>query len=131
MPSYKQIHFLIWMEQVNNELKQFIVNYCKSYRISEIDEDNINLETSLDLDLGIYDIEIDLFLGEFAEAFHIDNSKFSWYKYGYPTGSIGVTLLKTMFGYKSAWVKKMARRIYKPRFSVYHLQQALQTGRLV
>ena len=119
------------MEQVDDELKEFIINYCRSYRISKIDEDNINLETSLDLDLGIYDIEIDLFLGEFADTFHIDNSKFSWYKYGYPTGSLGVNMLKMVFGYKSAWVKKMAKRIYKPRFSVYHLQEALRTGRLV
>lgn len=119
------------MEQVDAESKQFIVDYCRTYKITQIDEDNIGLDTSLDLDLNIYDIELDLFLAEFAEAFNVDNSKFSWYKYGYPSGSFWVDLLKRFFGYKSTWVKKFARRIYQPKFNVYHLQSALRSGKLV
>lgn len=119
------------IQQVDKELRQFIVDYCHSYKIGDIDEDSINLETSLDLDLDIYDIEIDLFLTEFAETFGIDRSRFSWYKYGYPKGSAGVSILKKLFGYRSPWVRKVAQRMYKPRFKVLHLQQALRSGRLL
>lgn len=122
---------LIQMEEINPQLKEFIVNYCSKYKIRKVDPCTLSLDTSIDLDLDIVDIEIDLFLAEFAEAFRIDQSKFTWYKYGYPTGSASVKVIRTVFGYKAQWVKKLSNRIYKPRFRVSNLQDAVTSGKLV
>ena len=119
------------MEEVLPQLKEFIVDYCTRYKIQQVDAGSLCLDTSVDLDLDIFDIEIDLFLAEFAEAFRVDNSKFTWYKYGYPTGSTGVKVIKTVFGYRSPWVKRLSHRIYKPKFRVRNLQEAVKTGRLL
>src|ERR1700710_2181564 len=119
------------MEDIHPQLKDFIVDYCTRYKIREVDPCTLNLDTSIDLDLDIVDIEMDLFLAEFAEEFKIDQSKFSWYKYGYPTGSASVNVIKAVFGYKSPWVKRLSRRIYKPKFRVRNLQDAVKTGKLV
>lgn len=119
------------MEEINPQLKAFIVDYCDKYKITRIDPESLCLETSIDLDLDIADIEIDLFLAEFTEVFRIDNSKFTWYKYGYPKGSPGVKVLRMVFGYKSRWVRRVSNKIYKPRFRVRNLQEAVKTGKLV
>src|ERR1700749_1925104 len=116
---------LIQMEEINPQLKEFIVDYCSRYKIREVDPGSLSLNTSIDLDLDIADIEIDLFLAEFAEKFRIDQSKFTWYKYGYPKGSASVKVIRTLFGYKSPWVKKLSNRIYKPKFRVSNLQEAV------
>ena len=121
----------ICMEEVNPQLREFIINYCTKYKIRQVDPRSLSLETSIDLDLDIFDIEIDLFLAEFAEQFKIDQSKFTWYKYGYPKGSASVNIIKAVFGYKSPWVKKLSKRIYTPRFRVSNLQDAVRTGKLV
>ena len=119
------------MEEIHPQLRNFIVDYCTRYKIREVDPRALNLDTSIDLDLDIFDIEIDLFLAEFAEQFHVDQSKFSWYKYGYPTGSASVKIIKVVFGYKMQWVKRLSNRIYKPRFRVSNLQDAVRTGKLL
>jgi hypothetical protein len=119
------------MEEVSPRLREFIVDYCTRYKIRQVDPGALSLDTSIDLDLDIFDIEIDLFLAEFVEKFRIDNTKFSWYKYGYPTGSASVGLIKAVFGYKSHWVKRLSHRIYKPKFRVSNLQEALKSGKLV
>ncbi|MDB5287867.1 MAG: hypothetical protein JWR05_2816 [Mucilaginibacter sp.] len=119
------------MEQINPQLKNFIVDYCNKYKVRPIDPDTLHNDTSIDLDLDIVDIEIELFVAEFAEHFKVDDSKFSWYKYGYPKGSTRVRILKLMFGYKRPWVKQLAGYCYKPKFKVHVLQDALLTGRLV
>jgi len=119
------------MEEVLPQLKEFIVDYCTKYKIHRVDPCALYLDTSIDLDLDIFDIEIDLFLAEFVEAFRLDNSKFSWYKYGYPTGSPSVGLIKAVFGYRSRWVKRLSNRIYKPKFRVRNLQDAVKSGRLL
>jgi hypothetical protein len=119
------------MEEVLPQVKDFIVDYCTKYKIQAVDPAALCLDTSIDLDLDIFDIEIDLFLAEFVEQFRIDNSKFSWYKYGYPKGSAGVDVIKAVFGYRSAWVKRLSHRIYKPKFRVRNLQDAVKTGRLL
>ena len=119
------------MEEVLPELKVFITGYCDRYKISRVMPDDLTLDTSIDLDLDIFDIEIDLFLAEFAETFRLDQSKFSWYKYGYPKGSATVVMVKALFGYRSAWVKRLAKRVYQPKFRVYNMQQALKSGKLV
>jgi len=109
------------MEEINPRLKEFIIDYCTKYKIGSPDQGTLDL----------VDIEIELFVAEFAEQFHVDQSKFSWYKYGYPTGSASVNLIKAVFGYKSNWVKRLSRRIYKPKFRVSILQEAVKTGKLV
>ncbi|MBS1500465.1 MAG: DUF1493 family protein [Bacteroidetes bacterium] len=119
------------MEEVLPELKNFIAGYCDRYKISKVDPDSLTTETSIDLDLNIFDIEIDLFLAEFTDTFRVDNSKFTWYKYGYPKGSVGVDVIKTVFGYRYNWVKKLATRLYKPKFKVGNLQEAVKTGKLL
>lgn len=119
------------MEEIYPELKDFIIDYCTRYRIRKIDPHALNLDTSIDLDLDIVDIEMDLFIAEFAEQFRIDQSKFSWYKYGYPTGSAGVNLIKALFGYRARWVRQLSHRIYTPKFRVRNLQNAVDTGKLL
>jgi hypothetical protein len=119
------------MEEIHPQLSQFIVDYCTRYKIRKVSAHDLNLETSIDLDLDIFDIEIDLFIAEFAERFHIDHSKFSWYKYGYPTGSASAKLIKSVFGDKKPWVKRLSHRIYKPKFKVSNLQDAVRTGKLL
>jgi len=119
------------MEEVLPELKEFITGYCDRYKIRKVDPSALTVNTSIDLDLDIFDIEIDLFLAEFTDKFRIDNSKFTWYKYGYPKGSYTVDMLKTVFGYRALWVKRLANQVYKPKFRVQNLQEAMKTGRLV
>jgi len=118
------------MEEVLPELKEFITGYCERYRIVNIDPEALTVDTSIDLDLDIVDIEMDLFLAEFTDAFRIDNSRFTWYKYGYPKGSTTVEVIRRLFGYRTPWVKKLANRLYTPKFRVYNLQQAVKSGRL-
>jgi hypothetical protein len=119
------------MEEIHPQLKEFIVDYCTRYKIRKVDAHALNLNTSIDLDLDIVDIEIDLFIAEFAETFRIDQSKFTWYKYGYPRGSASVKVIRSVFGYKSQWVKRLSNRIYKPKFRVSNLQDAVNTGKLI
>ena len=119
------------MEEIHPQLRAFIVEYCDRYKIREVDPYALNLDTSIDLDLDIVDIEIDLFIAEFAEQFRVDQSKFSWYKYGYPTGSASVNIIKALLGYKKPWVQRLSNRIYKPKFRVRNLQDAVQTGKLL
>jgi hypothetical protein len=118
------------MEEVLPQLKEFIVDYCTRYKIQQVDTGALCLDTSVDLDLDIFDIEMDLFLAEFAEKFRIDSSKFTWYRYGYPTGSASVKVIKTVFGHRP-WVKRLSQRIYEPKFRVRNLQEAVKTGRLL
>jgi len=119
------------MEEINPKLKEFIVDYCTRYKIKEVEPSSLSLETSIDLDLDIFDIEIDLFLAEFANQFKIDQSKFTWYKYGYPKGSASVKIIKSVFGDNAFWVKKLSKHIYKPKFKVRNLQEAVRTGKLL
>ena len=120
----------IAMEELLPELKDFIVNYCKQYNLAKVDPAELSTATSIDLDLAIVDIEIELFLEEFADFFCIDRTGFSWYKYGYPEGSIKVDLLRALFGNEARWVKWLANKLYQPKFRVDNLQQAIKTGRL-
>jgi hypothetical protein len=118
-------------EEIHPQLKAFIVDYCTRYKIRKVNPDTLNLYTSIDLDLDIFDIEIDLFLTEFVAEFNIDNSKFSWYKYGYPKGSTSVYVIKKVFGHQSKWIKRLSNHIYKPKFRISNLQEAFNTGKLV
>ena len=130
-PITNMIKTIQLMEEILPPLKEFIVDYCSRYKIRSVDPGSLCLETSLDLDLDIFDIEIDLFLADFTDQFNIDQSKFTWYKYGYPKGSTRVRMIKMVFGYNSTWVKQLAHYCYKPKFKVRNLQDAVITGMLV
>ena len=119
------------MEELQPGIRVFIADYCTRYKINEVDPEELNLDTSIDLDLDIADIEIELFLAEFAQHFKVDNSKFSWYKYGYPKGSISVKLLRSVFGYKRKWVRHLSHQLYKPKYKISNLQQAVKCGKLL
>ena len=119
------------MEELHPDIRDFIADYCSKYKISPVNPEEISLHTSVDLDLDISNIEIELFLAEFAEYFKIDNSKFSWYKYGYPRGSVSVKLLRSVFGYKRRWVRHLSHQLYKPKYKVSNLQQAIKSGKLL
>jgi hypothetical protein len=119
------------MEEVLPELKEFIAGYCERYKIQKVDPSMLTMNTSIDLDLDIIDIEMDLFLAEFTDTFKVDSSKFTWYKYGYPTGSPVVQLVKMVFGHRANWVKSITGKLYKPKFRVSNLQEAVKTGKLI
>ncbi|HVI49019.1 MAG TPA: DUF1493 family protein [Chitinophaga sp.] len=119
------------MEQIRPELKDFIIDFCKKNKIKRTDLDNLNLDTSLDLDLNIFDDDMDLFLTEFVNRFKIDYSNFSWEKYGYPTSSALVGIIKGIFGYRKKWVKRVANFLYTPKLKVQELQKAIESGTLL
>lgn len=119
------------MEQIKPALKDFIIDFCKENKIKRIDLDNININTSLDLDLNIFDDDMDLFITEFVNRFKIDYSNFSWEKYGYPTSSVLVGIIRGIFGYKSKWVKRVTNFLYMPKLKVQDLQKAIESGVLL
>lgn len=88
------------MEDILPELKLFIIDFCKKNKIKNVDLNSLNIETCIDLDLNIFDIDIDLFLTEFINRFKVDYSSFNWNKYGYPKGSVLVGIIRIFFGYK-------------------------------
>jgi len=118
------------MEELLPELKDFVINYCNRYNLAKVDPSELSILTSIDLDLAIAEIEIELFIEEFVGFFSVDPSGFSWYKYAYPSGSIKVDVLRALFGNEARWVKWLAKKLYQPKFRVDNLQKAIKTGRL-
>lgn len=112
------------------ELREFINSFCQQQKIGNIDLMNFDLESTVDLDLNIHDIDMDLFLSMFSDRFNVDLSKFSWKNYGYPEGSIIASILRFIFGYKK-WVKKISYKIYKPKLKVRQLLDGIESGILV
>lgn len=117
------------MEDILPSLRDFIIHFCKEHKVGRKALSNLNLNTSLYPELNLEDLDIDLFLSDFVEKFKIDYSKFNWGKYGYPEGYFVIDILK-LFGYHKLWVRKLADRIYKPKFFVRNLQEAILTGKL-
>jgi hypothetical protein len=117
---------------MDETLRDFILSFCKKYKISNIDLSDLNLHTSIDLDLNIFDLDMDMFLSEFVEQFNIDYSQFNWDNYGYPSDADAVRVdWYRMFGYQRDWVKRLCRKVYTPKLRVYHLQEAIRTGKLI
>lgn len=115
--------------KLSQELKDFIISFCKEVKIKNIDAENISLDTSLDLDLNIFDLDMDLFITDFSKRFHIDISTFEWGKeYDYPSGDDMGLLYTTFrsFNYKKDWVKRTCRKLYKPKIYVRDLQSAIE-----
>jgi|LakMenEpi03Aug12_release.lakeMendotaPanAssembly.Ray.scaffolds.fasta_scaffold1054703_1 hypothetical protein len=112
---------------MNNELKTFIIDFCKEQKIKNIDLSVLNSEAFVDLDLDIVDIDIDLFMTDFFKRFCIDYSEFDWNNYGgYPYGgSFFYLIIRTFFSYKKMWVKKLCRKLYTPTFKISYLEKAI------
>jgi hypothetical protein len=119
------------MDNLLPELKSFIENFILVNNIKNVDLSKLNLDTSLDLDLNLFDLDMDLFITDFVKTFNIDHARFNWENYGYPSGSFIISLVRSFLNYKSNWVKQLAHRIYKPRITVFTLQQAIKTGVLI
>ncbi|GAB3430178.1 DUF1493 family protein [Niabella aquatica] len=115
--------------KLSQELKDFIISFCKEMKIKNIDAENISLDTSLDLDLNIFDLDMDVFIADFSKKFDIDISGFEWgKKYDYPSGKGMGILYMTLrsFNYKKDWVKRMCRKLYNPKIYVRDLQNAIE-----
>jgi hypothetical protein len=115
--------------KLSPELRDFIISYCKEMKIKNIDSAAIDLDTNLDLDLNIFDLDIDLFMTDFTKRFEIDISTLKWgKKYDYPSGK-EMNLLYIIFrsfNYKKDWVKRICRKLYKPKVFVRDLQNAIE-----
>lgn len=116
------------MNNLHPKLKSFIVDYILVHKIKNVDLSDLNLNTSLDLDLNLFDLEIDLFLTEFIQTFNIDYSSFNWKNYGYPNGSYLILIIRSFFNYKTKWVKRLAHKLYRPKIRLLTLQHAMETG---
>lgn len=115
--------------ELSQELKDFIISFCKEMKIKNIDADNINLDTSLDLDLNIFELDMDLFMTDFSKQFDVDISTLHWgIKYIYPSGDdMGLLyMIFRSFNYKKDWVKRICRKLYKPKIYVRDLQNAIE-----
>lgn len=120
--------------KLSQELKNFIIFFCKEVKIKNIDVENINLDTSLDLDLNIFELDIDLFITDFSKKFDIDISTIEWgKKYDYPSGDDMSFLyyIFRSFNYKRNWVKRTCRKLYKPKIYVRDLQNAIENKAFV
>ena len=113
------------------ELKELIISFCEEFKIRNIDIEAINLETSIDLDLNIYDIDFDYFLNDFGEKFKIDITKLKWGdKFQYPSGDDMRFIFSILrhFNYKKDWVKRICAKYYTPKVHVRDFQYAIDNG---
>ncbi|MBZ5856402.1 DUF1493 family protein [Flavihumibacter profundi] len=117
------------MELVNPKLELFIRNFCKQQKIKYVEP--LSLNTNIETELNIFDVDADLFISRFVEEFNIDYSSFNWNKYGYPVGSSLVAVMSFFLGRESEYVKKIAKRHKHTTFTIMVLQNALDSGRLI
>ena len=113
------------------ELKEFIINFCEEFKIRNIDIEAINLETSIDLDLNIFDIDLDVFFGDFVEKYKIDITTFKWGdKFQYPSGDDMKLIYSIVrdLNYKKDWVKRACAKYYTPKIRVKDFQYAIDNG---
>ncbi|WP_367866786.1 DUF1493 family protein [Pedobacter sp. WC2423] len=119
------------MDNLLPELKVFIGNFILENSIKNVDLSKLNLNTSLDLDLNLFDLEMDLFITDFVNTFNIDYTRFNWKNYGYPDDTFIISIVRSFLNYKLNWVRQLAHWVYKPKITVSTLQQAINTGVLV
>jgi hypothetical protein len=117
-------------EFVSSELQIFIERFCKEVKIKNIQLKNLQADTSVDLDLNIFDLDMDLFISDFVKFFEIDYTGFSWKKGGYPSAPFSTALIRTFLDYKQDWVKALARRFYTPKVYISDLQMSIKTKKL-
>jgi hypothetical protein len=113
------------------DLKEFIISFCREFKIRNIDIEALNLETSIDLDLDIFDIDFDYFLNDFGERYKIDITKLKWGdKFQYPSeDDMGIIYcIVRYFNFKKDWVKRMCAKYYTPKMHVKDFQYAIDNG---
>ena len=114
--------------QLSMELKDFIVSFCNEMKIRNINLDDICLNTSIDMDLNIFDSDMDVFLSDFIKRFNIDVSNFECgNRYLYPSGD-DMGLMYMVFrslDYRKEWVRRICKRLYKPKIFVRDFQRAI------
>jgi len=118
------------MKEISSELKNFIYEFCTNnrYKISKA----IVYDTYVDFDLGIDDLDIDLFVTDFILKFNIPHPNFSWKKYGYPSLNTLAIVLKFFIPNTQIWLSNsFLLRIYKPKIKVGVFQDALDNGELI
>ena len=117
--------------KLSPELREFIITFCKKFNIKHIDIEALNLETSIDMDLDLYDIIFDFFLNDFGERFKIDITKLKWGdKFQYPSGDdMGLIYsIFRSFNYKKNWVTRICAKYYTPKMHVKDFQYAIDNG---
>ncbi|WP_420831816.1 DUF1493 family protein [Polluticoccus soli] len=117
------------MPEINKELERFVVDFCHDNKVRNVDLTELSAETSLDLDLNLFDLSIDLFVSDFITRFKLDHSEFNWSTYGYPSPNAAFIVFRS-FNYKLPWVKRMCRRAYQPKITLGVFQDAMVTGML-
>ena len=111
------------METWLPELESFLQTFCKNNKI-RIHLPKIELSTTLDKDLNIFDIDMDLLLKEFIKKFEVSISNFNWNNHGgYPHDSALIGLIKFAFGHNP--------NFYQPKLFVSDLQSAIITRELI
>lgn len=118
------------METLIPELRQFIINFCQKNKIKNNVLNDLNLSTTIDLDLNIFGLTMDLFITDFVKHFNIDYSGFSWKKYGYPEETFLIGFVRLLFGYRYKWTTNLLKSFYKPKLTINNLQEALEKGKL-
>lgn len=121
------------VSEISPELKEFIVDFFKQYKHKRfIDAEEMTFETSIDFDLGLYDLDIDLFLGVFVEKFNIDYTEFDWKNHGGYPGFLPLKYwyYKIFFNNKTESVKRKLKETYVPKLKIADLQNALLNGKL-
>jgi hypothetical protein len=119
------------MAELLPELKSFIIDFCKKYKIRNVDYSSLDTETNIEVDLDIFDLDADMLLSEFVERFNVDYTEFSWNNYGYPTGTTIISILKVVFGSKSIWIQNLSQKFKHTEFKLKNLQEAIKSGKLV
>ncbi len=116
-------------KELSLELKEFVESFCREMKVKNIDLENMDLKTSLDLDLNIFDLDVDVFINDFIKKFDIDISSFEWGKQlEYPSDKDMSTLYSIFrsFNYRKNWVRKICRKLYKPKLFLIDFQNALE-----
>ena len=115
---------------LSKELVDFIVEYFREKKLP-LDTDLILPDTDIYEDLGIHDLDIDLFMGDFTRAFEIDDSKFESKKYfglGLPIIDNNVGTIERIIGARS-WLPLDKEK--RERFTLKVLDNAIKTKTLV
>lgn len=109
------------------KLEDFIRNFSKRFKIKNADV-AIRPDTLIELDLNIFDIDIDMLLKEYSEYYNVSLEQFSWEKYGYPTGALLLRCIKRVFGHNSIIFKCALNNIKHSSLSVEQLDIGINRG---
>jgi len=108
-------------------IESFIRDFCERFNIN-INNKQIKSDTLLELDLNIFDIDIDAFLQEFSDYYKVSLAKFDWGVYGYPNGVFLLRSIRNIFGAQSSIFRLLKERLKHSSFSVRELEAAIESG---